>query len=56
MRNRGVEISIQAIDESLDENIMDLMAILRHRGLFSHASIITLLEVYFSVRNLNIGK
>lgn len=55
MRNRGVEISLPSIDEDLDSHVMDIMAVLHHGGLISHSHIVTLLDVHFAVRNLNIG-
>lgn len=56
MRNRGLEIFLPAIDEDLDENIMDILSILRHSGLLLHSTIMKLLDVHFAVYNLNIGK
>lgn len=56
MRNRGVEISLTTIDENLEDNIMDIMALLLHNGLIFHSIILTLVDVHFAVRSLNIGK
>lgn len=56
MRNRGVEISLTTIDENIEDNIMDIMAVLLHNGLIFHSMIFTLLDVHFAVRSLNIGK
>ncbi|XP_065212438.1 midasin [Planococcus citri] len=55
MRNRGVEIWMQPVDEDLNHNMIDLMAIMRHNGLTSYAAISTLLKMHFSMRELNIG-
>ena len=56
MRNRGVEIWMQPIDEDLSQSLIDLMAVMRHNGILSYSMINTLLKVHFAVRQLNIGK
>lgn len=55
MRNRGLEVSLQPVDEDVDKNVLDLMAILRHYGLTTHTSINKLLRVHYAIRDLNIG-
>lgn len=55
MRNRGLEIAVQPIDDDLS-NVIDLMSMLHHFGLTSHSMICRLLQVHFAIRDLNIGK
>lgn len=56
MRNRGLEIFVKPIDENLDSTVLDIMAILHLNGLECHSTILTLCNVHFAVKNLNIGE